>query len=411
MKIFKFSKDNENKNIIFKAESKKDIKNIATSRNYGILTKLGESKDDKLSQNLKFYAKEFFGNYFNAIKMPIIISSFRELAVMVGGGISLHEAIKHLLKSTKDKKMHTILSHASEELNQGKMLSASLQTFRQELGDISLAMIKLGENTGDMKNSLEKLVHILSNIYTNKQKFKKALRYPLFIITFIIIAFLIIITVVVPKFKEVFESLGADLPLPTRLLLGAENFISRYGFYAFVAIVLLMILTRFKYKNDKEVKLSIDNFLLKIYLIKNIIFNSEMARFMLILTELIKAGIPVSNAIDTAVDTLTNESLRKKLSTVSALIGQGVSLSQSFNNTKLIEPMLISMIDAGEQSGSLDNMLGNVSEYYERKFDDILDNLSAYIEPILLLFLGLIITILALGIFMPMWDLSQAVRG
>ena len=132
---------------------------------------------------------------------------------------------------------------------------------------------------------------------------------------------------------------------------------------------------------------------------------------MLIFTELVRAGIPIADSLDTAVLMVDNTELKRKLSTLKVAVQQGVSLTDAFRNTEIFESMLIQMISAGEKSGSLDQMLGNVSDYYKMKFNDIIDNISSYVEPILLLFMAGMVLLLALGIFMPMWDLGKAVKS
>ena len=136
-----------------------------------------------------------------------------------------------------------------------------------------------------------------------------------------------------------------------------------------------------------------------------------MARFMLIFTELVRAGIPIADALDTAVLMVDNRTLKEKLSSVKIAVQQGVSLTEAFNNTGLYESMLIQMLSAGERGGAIDAMLEKVTDYYKAKFSDLVDNISGYIEPIMLLFMAAMVILLALGIFMPMWDLGNAVQG
>lgn len=214
-----------------------------------------------------------------------------------------------------------------------------------------------------------------------------------------------------PKFREIFEELGADLPLPTRILLNIEYALNHYGLLILGIIVGTIIGIKLAYKNNDQFKRGWDKYILKVYLFGKIVFYSTMSRFMLIFTELVKAGIPIADALDTAVLMVDNEELKTKLSTVKIAVQQGVSLTEAMRNTGLYESMLIQMVSAGEKSGSLDKMLGNVTNYYKEKFDDIIDNISSYVEPILLLFMAAMVLLMALGIFMPMWDLGKAVKN
>jgi general secretion pathway protein F/MSHA biogenesis protein MshG len=162
--------------------------------------------------------------------------------------------------------------------------------------------------------------------------------------------------------------------------------------------------------NNEEFKKQYDQYILKLYLIGDIIFYATLSRFCLVFTELIRAGIPIADALDTALLTLDNTHLKKKLSAVKISVQRGISLTESFRDTELFEGMLIQMIQAGEQSGTLDKMLEKVTLYYKSRFSQIIDNIASYIEPILLGFIAAMVLLMALGIFMPMWDMAKAVK-
>jgi len=166
------------------------------------------------------------------------------------------------------------------------------------------------------------------------------------------------------------------------------------------------------YKNSDDFKYKVDKLLVnpKFYLIHKIIFFATMHKYTLVFGELVKSGIPVSEALDTAVGMVDNLYIKKKLLTVNANIARGISLSDAFEQTELFENMLLQMIRAGESSGQLDMMLEKVEGYYDSRFQDLIDNLAAYIEPIMLFFIAGLVLLMALGIFMPMWDLGKAVK-
>ncbi|MBQ7675681.1 MAG: type II secretion system F family protein [Campylobacter sp.] len=345
------------------------------------------------------------------VRIPALVASIKQLSVMTNAGISIHDSIKEVANATEDRKLKEIFSAMNDDLNAGLSLTESSAKFRGELGDVVLAMISLGESTGNMAESLAKLAQMLDEIWENQRKFKKAMRYPMILMIVMAIAFSILMLYVVPKFREIFEELGAELPLPTRILLGIESVLSNYGLYVLAGIIGIIFALKWAYKNNDEFKRGWDKGILKVYLFGKIIFYSTMSRFMLIFTELVRAGIPIADALDTAVLMVDNETLKEKLSTIKVAVQQGVSLTDAMRNTGLYESMLIQMISAGEQSGSLDKMLGNVTDYYKEKFDDIIDNISSYVEPIMLFFMAGMVLLLALGIFMPMWDLGKAVKN
>jgi len=189
-----------------------------------------------------------------------------------------------------------------------------------------------------------------------------------------------------------------------------EKMFNEYGSYSFAALMILVFIYKYYKRTSKEFNDFLDKHLLKVYLIGKVIFFSTMSRFFLVLTELIRAGLPVAEALDTAVLTVDNSEIKRKLAAIRISVERGVSLTDAFRETDLMQGMLVQMISAGEQSGMLDTMLDKVTEYYKSRFQEIIDNLTAYIEPILLAFIAGMVLLLALGIFLPMWDLAGAVK-
>ena len=399
--------------MFLKADNKVAARNLIKQKNGGVITKIGETQTSNVSasfDDIKTQVSRLMGTS-SRVKIPALVASIKQLSVMTNAGISIHDSIKEVANATEDRKLKEIFSAMNDDLNAGLSLTESSAKFRGELGDVVLAMISLGESTGNMAESLAKLAQMLDEIWENQRKFKKAMRYPMILMIVMAIAFSILMLYVVPKFREIFEELGADLPLPTRILLGIESVLSNYGLYVLAGIIGIIFALKWAYKNNDEFKRGWDKGILKVYLFGKIIFYSTMSRFMLIFTELVRAGIPIADALDTAVLMVDNETLKEKLSTIKVAVQQGVSLTDAMRNTGLYESMLIQMISAGEQSGSLDKMLGNVTDYYKEKFDDIIDNISSYVEPIMLFFMAGMVLLLALGIFMPMWDLGKAVKN
>jgi len=345
------------------------------------------------------------------IKVESLISAIRQLAVMTNAGISIHDSIREVTKATVDKDLKAIFEQIDDDLNSGKSLTEAMMPFKYQVGDITIAMIELGENTGNMSESLTKLSEVLEEMMENAKKLKSAMRYPITVIIAIGVAFTILMMYVVPKFKEIFEKLGADLPAPTKVLLFLEHAINTYGHFILLGIIAIVAYHKFLYKTNDNYKRKADQYILKVYLIGNVIFFASMSRFMLIFTELVRAGIPIAEALDTAVITIDNEEIKDKLATVKVAVERGSNLTEAFESTGLFEGMLIQMIKAGESGGALDKMLEKVSDYYKNRFNDIIENLSAYIEPILIGFIAGMVLMLALGIFMPMWDMASAVKN
>ncbi|WP_311337058.1 type II secretion system F family protein [Campylobacter ureolyticus] len=408
-----YVKDGKRQKMFVKADNKASAQNIAKRQRSGTILKVGETKSAPVSIGLNDLAANVTRllGVGGKIKIPLMVASVRQLAVMTSAGISIHDSIKEVANSTEDQRLKEIFTSMSDDLNSGLSLTEASNKFKHELGDVFIAMVSLGESTGNMAEALTKLSEMMQELWDNRQKFKKAMRYPITILIALAVAFVVLMLFVVPKFKEIFDDLGAKLPLPTRILFSIESVLSNYGLYVLGGLIATIFGIRYMLRNNDEFKKGWDKYILKVYLFGKIIFFSTMSRFTLIFTELVRAGIPIADSLDTANKMVDNQTLKLKLGTVKVAVQQGVSLTDAFRNTEIFESMLIQMIGAGEQSGSLDTMLKNVADYYKMKFNDIIDGISSYIEPILLFFMACMVLLLALGIFMPMWDLGSAVKN
>ncbi len=348
-------------------------------------------------------------------KIPINdkISTIRQIAVMTDAGIAINDTLEDVSDNTHNKQLKEIFSKMNADINAGNSMSDAMEPYASEFGQVALAMTNLGERTGNISESYHKLADILENIRDNTAKFKKAIRTPMITMAAMGIAFTILIMVVVPKFKDIFDKFKTELPLPTQILLKLEWALSNYGILILAILIGIVIAIKYFYQNSRDFKMAMDKMMIhpKFYLINKAIFLSTMHKYNLVFGELVKSGIPVSEALDTSVGMVDNLAIKEKLLSVNANIGRGMSLAEAFDITGLYENMLLQMIKAGEAGGQLDAMLDKVTQYYEMQFQDLIDNLSAYVEPILLFFIAGLVLLMALGIFMPMWDLGKAVKG
>lgn len=395
----------------FYAENKKEAHYLAKIKFSGMILKVTEAPPP-LEDQLRKFKETLFANFKKRkLKQDALIAAIRQLAVMTNAGISIHDSLKEIADATTDKTLQTVLGTMSEDINSGHSLSQSAHNFAYELGNLSLAMIELGEKTGNMAESLHKLADMLEEIRRNIIKFKKAMAYPRNVMIAMAVAFTILISYVVPQFKAIFEQLGAELPLPTQILLFLEHLFNTYGIYVLAAIGVFIFVFRYMIDHSRNFRYKWHLVLLRLYLIKNIIMFATLNRFTLVFSELVRAGIPIAEALETSIAMIDNLPLQERLLTVRSTVEKGGALYSGLSETKLFENMIIQMISAGESSGQLDAMMEKVMEYYKMRFDAIIDGLSEAIEPIMLFMIAGMVILLALGIFMPMWDMGKAVNG
>ncbi|QCI27956.1 type II secretion system F family protein [Caminibacter pacificus] len=345
------------------------------------------------------------------LNYPSYISSIRQLAVLIKAGISLKDALEDIGNNTKDPLVKELFLYAADAIDSGKSLTDAFAEYEEYVGGISLAMVRLGEQTGDLVMALESLADIYENMYENRRKMVKALRYPIITLVAIAVAFVFLILLVVPKFKAMFEQLHAQLPLPTRILLGIEKILTEYGLYVLIGFIVTVVLIIFFYKTSISFKRKVDALLLKTYLINKIIEYASLHRFLLTLASLLRSGIPLLDALKISEGIISNEVIKDKIKHIIKGINQGRSFTEMLKEVDLVNFVALRMISAGEESGELDVMLQNAAKYYEDRFQDIIDNMQASIEPIMLTIIGGLVLLIALGIFLPMWDLANAARN
>lgn len=391
--------------VVASSQVKKEQSNIIVISTKEVGAPASKVMDNMLKQLNSYTSKN--------ISVDEKIAAIRQIAVMTDAGLPIYDVLEDIEKNSKNPGLKDILSQAASDINAGKSMSQALEPHKEQMGHIVMAMTKLGEKTGNFSASYMKLAEILEVMRENRSKFLKAIRYPITVIAALVIAFIIVITQVVPKFREIFAELGADLPLATKFLLATQSFLSNYGLYIILVLVLLFFIFRFFYKSNPEFRLFVDRILAnkRFYLIGKVVYLANIYNYILVLESLIKAGIPVSEALETAVRVVENSYIKQQLQTINTNIGKGVSLSEAFEKTALFENMILQMVRAGESSGQLDHMLGKARDYYNMKFQNLIDNLSAYIEPIMITMIAGLVLLLALGIFLPMWDLGRAARG
>jgi type II secretory pathway component PulF len=329
---------------------------------------------------------------------------------MLDAGISILDSLKEIENSIEDRQLQKIIISISQEINNGHSMSDAFKQYENIFGNLTITMIKLGDKTGNSAKALFKLVEMLEEIRDNKVKVKKAMSYPRNILIAMIIAMTVIINYVMPKFESIFKRFDTELPVVTRFLLGAEEMFSSYGIYIFLGLMLSIFSFKYALKTYQKFRYYIDFLILKIYVVKDVTLFATLNKFTVVFAELLNSGISIFEALEIAIGMVENQVLREKLQQSYNEINSGSPLHKSFKETGIFDNMVIQMIYTGESSGELQKMLNSIAEYYKRKFDKIIDNMHSLLEPIILLFIGALVTTLALGIFLPIWSLGDAAR-
>jgi len=407
LKFFRVSykRGKEHNKTIVKAENRIEAIKKFYDMQLGVLVKIEEIQEP-LSMKIERYL-EFWKNPINRGKVndEKYIAALDQISTMLDAGMPLNVSIEETAKNSDDPQIKIIFNHILADVEKGMSLSDSASRYSKQLGYLSISMFKLGEETGSLADAIKKLAEILQEILDNRRKFKKATRYPLFTIVAMAIAFTIVIIYVVPQFESFFKSSHMELPLPTKILLWLENALINFGPYILIDAVLVAVAIGYFYNTSDKFRIMLDRLQLKIYIIGDVTYLALIGRFFYLFRVLNDAGIPLLDALNMSLEVVTNRYMQERLKIIPAAVEEGRSLHEGITESEQCESMVIQMIKSGEMSGSLGKMLDKVTKIYKERFNYIVDNIATLIEPVMIAAIAGFVIVLAMGIFLPMWNM------
>ena len=334
----------------------------------------------------------------------------RQMYAVLKAGIPVGSAVGRLAETTQDKTLKRTLQHVMENLEQGRSLNVSLSQCPDVFSAFFVNLVKVGENTGQLNEVFLHLAQYLELETDTIKKFKTVLRYPSMVLVTIVVALLVINAFVIPAFSNMFESFRAQLPLPTRILIASSRFILSY-WHVMVGVVVVATIAFHRYVHTSQGEFNWSKLQLKIPVVGWLLHRIWLVRFARLYALVLRAGLTALTGIELVAASTGNAYVTKKIIAVAALISRGHSISTAIGETGLFPPLIVQMITIGEETGSIEALLDDVADFYQREVDYDLRRLSDAIEPIVLVILGAMVLILALGVFLPMWSLaSQAMH-
>lgn len=333
----------------------------------------------------------------------------RQMYTLTKAGVPMIQGLARLAESTHNQVMQETIGQVVQDLEAGRELSAALAKHPQLFNTLYVNMIRVGETSGRLEEAFFRLHAFLARDKTTGERIKTALRYPTMVIVAISIAIGILTTLVIPTFAKVFTKFDLQLPLPTRIILGVSEFSLSYWLPILLTLIFSLYGFRYYIKTDKG-HLWWDRFKLKLPVVGGILLRATLARFARGFTMASRAGVPINQALMSVALATDNVYIGDKIREMRGSIERGESLTRTATKADLFPPLVLQMIATGEETGQVDEMLEEVAEFYEQQVDYDVDNLSAYLEPILTIIIGVMVLVLALGIFLPMWDLTQIAR-
>lgn len=343
------------------------------------------------------------------ISLDDMVLFCRQMHALTRSGIPIMRAVFGLAETSKNPAMEEILKDIGHSLGRGNTLSQSLKQHEHQFSPLFVSMIHVGESTGKLDDAFSQLVRHLEMERDTKKKVTSALRYPSLVIVSIFAAIMVVNVFVIPSFSKVFSKFGADLPFATTILLNTSNFFLQY-WWLIMGVVVFAIVSFFHYIKTEKGHYQWDKIKLKLPLVGDLLNRIALSRFTRTFAMLFNAGVPILNALEVSAEAIGNRYIEEAVKEMRSGIERGDSLARTANASGMFTPLILQMITVGEESGAVDKLLEDVSDFYDQETEYDVQNLSAAVEPIMLVFMGSLVLILALGIFLPLWDLGAAAR-
>lgn len=341
-----------------------------------------------------------------SLPLSELIMFLRQMYALTKAGVPMIRAITGLAKNTGNKQLSEALSAIIHELERGRSLSVAMSEHPKCFPDLVIAVVNVGENTGKLEESFNELGHFLEKEQETRRQVKQATRYPTFVMIALAIAMVVLNIFVIPTFADMFANLNIELPLATKVLMATSKFFVNYWYLVLLMGVATVIGVRYALTKPGPT-LWWDDKKLRMPIVGKIVEESLLGRFCNSFSMMLKSGIPLIQALNLVADALDNKYMASKIQEMRDGVSRGENLERVATNSQLFSSLVLQMISVGEETGNLDELLIEAAGYYEREVEYDLSNLLARIEPILIGFVALLVGVLAMGIFLPMWNMMD----
>jgi MSHA biogenesis protein MshG len=330
----------------------------------------------------------------------------RQMSALTKAGIPIVRALRGLADSSRNPIMVKTLHEVIESLNAGRDFAGSLAKHADVFPALFINVIRVGENSGKLEEAFNRLYQYLSFEKLTRDQIKSALRYPMIVLVAVAVAVTVVMGFVVPKFSRIFASFKAELPMPTKIIIATSNFTVHYWWLVVAVLAALVFAVRYALSTPRG-RYVWDRAKLRLPVVGPIIQRATLARFARSFTMISRAGVPLLEGLGLISKAVQNEFLGDQIRSMRDLIERGDSLSRAAAATGLFTPLVLQMLSVGEETGQVDQMMDEVADFYDRDVAHDVENLGTLIEPLMIVIVGSVVLVLALGVFLPMWDLAS----
>lgn len=367
-----------------------------------------ESVKKKAESSNKKEVSKKFEDLFTPIKPQDIFLYTMQLKTLLQAGIAIVQIFQIMEEQTENPRLRRVTGEMRESIRQGASLHDAFSNHGTVFTNLYCSMIKAGEISGTLPIVLGRLIYILEHENKIRSDIKSAVRYPVMVVFFLILAFVILLTFVIPKFVTIFLNAGIELPLPTKICMVMYSAFADYWHYMLLFSTAFIIFL-FRYIKTEKGNFMKDLLLMQFPLIGKLLIKAAMSRFASIFSILQASGVSILESLKILSDTINNKAITKEFDKIQELLVEGRGISMPLRNAKYFTPMVVNMIAIGEESGNLDLMLQEVAKHYDTEVEYATKSLSDALGPILVVGLAAVVGFFAMAIFLPMWDLTKMV--
>ncbi|EPH3225374.1 type II secretion system F family protein [Pseudomonas aeruginosa] len=341
---------------------------------------------------------------------PMDIALFtRQMATMMGAGVPLLQSFDIISEGFDNPNMRKLVDEIKQEVSAGNSLANSLRKKPLYFDDLYCNLVDAGEQSGALETLLDRVATYKEKTESLKAKIKKAMTYPIAVVLVAIIVSAILLIKVVPQFQSVFSSFGAELPAFTMMVINLSNLLQEWWLVVLIGLFSASFAIKESHKRSVNFRNTVDHYMLKIPIIGGILYKSAVARYARTLSTTFAAGVPLVEALDSVSGATGNVVFRNAVSKIKQDVSTGMQLNFSMRTTNVFPNMAIQMTAIGEESGSLDDMLGKVAAFYEEEVDNAVDNLTTLMEPMIMAVLGVLVGGLIIAMYLPIFQLGSVV--
>ena len=351
-------------------------------------------------------AAQSFSLFEKKVTLDEVILFSHQMYSLTRAGISIVRAVRGLAESQKNERLQEVLLDIASNLEAGVDLASSLRRFPRIFSELYASIVHVGENTGRLDEAFKQIAVYMEVERETKKRIKTATRYPMFVMGAIGIAIVVLNVFVIPSFSKVFAKFHAELPWQTQLIISISDFFVAYWPALLLAAGGVVFGVR-HYINTERGRYNWDRWKLKMPIVGSIFERINLGRFCQTFAMVSRSGVPITQGLHVISRAIGNEYMADRVATMRHGIERGEGIAQTARDSEMFTPVVLQMIAVGEETGSIDELLEQAAGFYEEEVDYELKSLTDAVEPILIIAIGIMVLVLALGVFLPLWDLSS----